>query len=850
LVTFLFTDVAGSTRLQQRLQDAYAPLLRAHFELLFKAVHAAGGVVVKTLGDGVFAAFSDPAAGTLAARDAQLALSRHSWPDGARFTVRMGLHCGLAEPVDDDYIALAVNQAARISAAAHGGQVIASSDVVEAAGDAGARWNPIGAFTLKDFDEPVRLSQLVDPQLPSGFPALRAMPAAAHNVPMIASPFVGRGAELQRLRDLLAEYRLVSLVGPGGSGKTRLAFECARTTVGSFPDGTWVALLANLDDPAGVPFRLAAALSVTEERGRPLVDTLVDRLRSKRLLLVVDNCEHVIDSVAPLLADLMAGAPGLSVLTTSQEPLHIGAEHVWRIPPLQLPAAGARLRADEIDQLASDALGLFVARARAARPGLRLVDSDVEHVVQICRALDGMPLAIELAAARLRHLTPADLAARLGRALPVLSGGPRDAPARQRTLRATIEWSYGLLGEQEQRLFRRLSVFRGSFSLERAEVVCADDDLPADDVWQLLGSLVDRSVVASDDSESKPSYRMLATLREFAGEQLAESDERAELLLRHARHFAAVGEEAAQRRGPLAAGDVDDVEAALEWVLQNGDPALVFPLVNAYSSHCFSTSRFRAARPYCVRTLDAVDVKGVERLRVLYLAGLLAVCEGDTVAARRYGSRLLDEAPEEARGPRAGAHHILGDVAMWEGNAAEAADQYRTARELTDVPRTKAILTRSLGDAAGLAGDRTEHLRLQRRALDEIRTNAPDPFEEGRTLIGLAWLLASGGPDEVREAETILRRAVTDAEKLGYPGLAAESLFGFAHVALNRHLSGLAAAFAQRATEFANEHDISLLALDDGNRRMTKLLEAVAALPRPRQADFRAVHAVLDEPLG
>jgi predicted ATPase/class 3 adenylate cyclase len=474
-VTFLFTDVEGSTALWEQHPAPMAAALARHDALVREAIHAHGGVVVKGTGDGAHAAFATAADGLAAALAAQQALQAAPWGATGPVRVRMALHTGEAELRDGDYFGPPINRAARLLAAGHGGQTLlslAAAELVRDALPAGVRLRDLGEHRLRDLQRPERVFQLVAPGLPTDFPALRSLDSRPHNLPVQPTPFIDREREVPAVRGLLArqEVRLLTLTGPAGTGKTRLALQVAAEALDEFADGVYFVPLAPISDPGLVVPAVAQALGVREVAGHALVEGLHEALRARpRLLLVLDNFEQVLGA-APRVAALLAACPRLNVLVTSRAVLHLAGEHDFPVPPLTLPE---RRTLPPLERLAQyEAVRLLLERARAALPDFAITDANAPAVAEICHRLDGLPLALELAAARVRHLSPQALLARLERRLPLLTGGPRDLPARHRTLRGAIAWSYDLLGPEEQALFRRLAVFAGGCTLEAAEAVC------------------------------------------------------------------------------------------------------------------------------------------------------------------------------------------------------------------------------------------------------------------------------------------------------------------------------------------------------------------------------------------
>jgi predicted ATPase/class 3 adenylate cyclase len=527
-VTFLFTDIEGSTRLLQELGGGYADVLAEHRRLLREAFASHGGVEVDTQGDALFVAFARASDAVSAAAAGQRAL------EGGRVRVRMGLHTGEPVVTDEGYVGIDVHHGARVMSAGHGGQVLLSQTTRDLV-DKAYELRDLGEHRLKDLTAPQRLYQLGD----GHFPALKTLHRT--NLPVTTTPLIGRERELEELAAQLREQRLVTLVGPGGTGKTRLALQAAADAVEDFEHGVWWVPLAPITDPDRVEGAIAAALGAD--------GPLDDHLRTQRTLLLLDNFEQIVTG-APRVAELLEAAPQVRVLVTSREPLRIHGERRYAVDPLEQV----------------DAVALFVERARAVEAGFAADGA----VAEICRRLEGLPLALELAAARVGMLAPEELLARLDRALPLLTGGARDAPDRQRTLRATIEWSHELLDEEEQRLFANLAVFAGGFTLEAAEAVCRTG-------LDVLQSLVDKSLARRRWGSER--FLMLETVREYAVERLDDSDEREAVRRRHAEFFADVAESAGlavENFGPnveVALTEQENFRAALAWTIEH-DPML------------------------------------------------------------------------------------------------------------------------------------------------------------------------------------------------------------------------------------------------------------------------------------
>ncbi len=548
-LTFLVTDIEGSTALLRRLGgDGYARVLAEHHALIRSALAHHRGTELTMTGDGFFAAFSSPRAGVAAVLEMQQALAAHAWPPGEHILVRMGIHTGEAELTQAGPVGLDVHRTARIAAVAHGGQVLLSETaaaLVQGFLPAGTSLLDLGVHRLKDLGRPERIFQLSGAGLPSEFPALRSLgnPTLLNNLPAELSSFIGREDELKDIRSLVESARLVTLTGAGGSGKTRLGLQVAADLLDDTDDGVWLVELASVTDPDAVPAAIAAVLGVVSQPGRSALDTLVDALAPQHPLIVLDNCEHLIDACASTADAILRRCPQVHLLVTSREPLGIGGEAIYRVPPMSLPLA------DDTQPRwsGSDAVALFIDRARKQGVELAADEQTGPLIASICRRLDGMPLAIELAAARLSSMSLADLRDRLDHRFRLLTGGSRVALARQQTLLATVSWSYSLLEGIEQRLLRRLAVFPESFDLAAAEAACGFGGIDMLDVVELLGSLVNKSLVITEPWAEGLRYRLLETIRQFAADRLVEcgDDETAAVSAAHCAHFVLLAEAAA-----------------------------------------------------------------------------------------------------------------------------------------------------------------------------------------------------------------------------------------------------------------------------------------------------------------
>jgi predicted ATPase/class 3 adenylate cyclase len=546
-LTFLFTDLEGSTRLWEKFPEAMKGALKRHDTILQEAVESPGGRVVKSTGDGTMAVFASAVDGVAACLAAQRALAREPWPETGPLKVRMGLHCGLAERRVDDFFGPTVNRTARLMAAGHGGQVLLSAAAAALAAErlpAGAGLRDLGEHRLKDLGRPEHVYQLLHADLAAEFPPLVTVTSLTANLPARAAAFIGRRSELDSIADCLgnASIRLLTLLGPGGTGKTALAIRAAEDAGPQFSDGVAFVDLASARDTGAVLVAIARAIGLGDGMDRPLREALVAYLRDRRTLLILDNFEQVSEA-AGVIAELLADCPRLTLLVTSREALHVRAERVHPVPPLDLPPAGARPpTAAQVE--AHEAAQLFIDRAKAIRPDFRLTDENAPAIAEICRRLDGLPLAIELAAARLRLLSPEALLAQLQNRLKLLKSGPRDLPERQQTLRAAMDWSYELLSPDEQRLFELLAVFADA-AIDHVETLATEIDAAGDlDVLDGLGSLIEKSLVRRIETPGgEPRLAMLETIREFAADRLAQRpDFEARARRAHAEHYAIFAE--------------------------------------------------------------------------------------------------------------------------------------------------------------------------------------------------------------------------------------------------------------------------------------------------------------------
>lgn len=639
-VTLLFTDIEGSTHLVQQLGERYPQALSACRHLLRTAFQHHHGQEVDTQGDSFFVAFARASDAIAASVEAQRVLATYDWPEGVIVPVRMGLHTGEPSRTTEGYVGLDVHHAARIMSAGHGGQVLLSHttrDLVEQTLPEGVSVRDLGAHRLKDLQHPSRLFQLVIPGLPADFPPLKTLDNSPNNLPLQPTPFLGREKEVHAIGQLLLREssRLVTLTGPGGVGKTRLGLQVAAELAEHFPDGTWFVSLAPISDPDLVIPTISQVLGLPEARDQPPLEHLKSALQEKKMQLLLDNFEQVV-SAATSVADLLAACPRLKVLVTSREGLHVRAEREYPVPALLLP--DMKRLPDLLALSQYEAVALFIERAQAVKPDFQVTNANATAVAEICVRLDGLPLAIELAAARIRLFSPQALLTRLGQRFPLLVSSARDVPARQQTLRQTIQWSYALLTEAEQRLFRRLAVFVGGCAFQAVEAVAEDVAEEQTSVLNTVTSLLDKNLLRQTEQEDgEPWFMMLETIREFGLEVLSTSGELG--AVRHA--HAAYSLQLAEKAEPALSGpqqeswfrrlerELDNLRAALSYLLERGERGesneMALRLGAALSWFWSVRSHQLEGWTFLERALERSEGVAVAvRAKALYVAGQLA----------------------------------------------------------------------------------------------------------------------------------------------------------------------------------------------------------------------------------
>lgn len=644
VVVFLFSDIEGSTTRWEAHSDAMQSAIRFHDASMRAAMDAHGGYLFKTIGDAFCVAFSTPTSALAAALQAQRQIQQHDFSAIDGLHVRMALHAGEADERDGDYFGNAVNRVARLLSAAHGGQIVVSGVVADALVPTsdGISLRALGTFRLKDLREPERIFQIVARDLPTHFNPLRTLEAVPNNLPQQTSAFIGRESDIAGVRTLLRTSTLVTIAGPGGVGKTRLALQCAAEAIDRMNDGAWFVSFASIADPDLVATTVARALGLVGPADATHV--ILDHLASRELLLLLDNCEHLIGEVARVIDAVRARCPRVTILATSREDLHLEGERLYRLPPLEPSAA----------------LRLFVQLAQAANPQFELTDANAPVIEGLCGQLDGIPLAIELAAARTRVLSLNDLSSRLHERLRILTGGARTALPRQQTLRALIDWSHDLLTDAEKTLFRRICCFAGGFTLDAAIAICKGSALDEWAVLDALSSLVDKSLVIAGADHTHQRFRLLETIREYALERLNEAREALPVHGRHASFFeqTSAAMYAEWDLNPssdcvkLLAPDLDNVRAALKWALADAnDSALGAPLAADSAPLFIQLSLLTEGTAWCSRALagSGEHQPGV-RGRLEYVLSMILNNQGhypQALGAAERAAALLRQSEDE-----------------------------------------------------------------------------------------------------------------------------------------------------------------------------------------------------------
>jgi predicted ATPase/class 3 adenylate cyclase len=871
-VTFLFTDIEGSTIRWEHHPEAMRTALARHDALLRSVITSHGGYVFKMMGDAVYAVFAVAADAVAAALAAQRAVVAEQWGEVGPLRVRMALHTGTAQSRDEDYFGPTLNRVARILSTGYGGQVLLSTVTYELVRDslpAGTSVKDLGEHALKDLLRLEHIFQLTAPDLPAKFPALKSLPRYLQNLPTQPTPFLGREQEVSTVCELLRrpEVRLVTLTGPGGMGKTRLGLQVAAELADQFAEGVFLVRLAPVSDPEQILPAIIQTLGISELSSISPLMLLKAALKDKQLLLLLDNFEQVIQA-AVHVAELLATCPKLKIIVTSQVVLHVQAEREFAVPPLSLPNLRQLPDLQTLSQY--EAVALFIQRAQVVKAGFAVTNANAPAVAAICTRLDGLPLAIELAAARAKFFAPQVLLTRLEQGLAVLTGGARDLPVRQQTLRGAIAWSYNLLAPEEQQLFRRLTAFVDGCTLEAAEVVCrAAGELEGDMLDGLL-SLVDKSLLRQQESvQGEPRFWMLQLLREFGLEYLTSAGETELTRTAHASYYLALAEEAEpQLRGTDSSRwfarleqEHKNLQAALSWQLERaemragseGDKEwaeqamrLCGALFWFWNIHGY----YREGRSFLERALAAREgVAASVQIQVLYAASVLAITQDDFECAETLGRECLALSRELGdTADKATALCQLGFVAWVRCQYAQARAQLEEAvalfQELGDTwnrARSLAYLARvftaqgEYGRACALAEQSLElsrvlgdkgRIAMALSELARVRFLAQDDFAQAQALaeqslalfreLGdtqyIAYLLSLLGEmhlvqSEQTQARELLEESVAIFKELGDRWCTAQALLSFARVAASRGELAAAGACYQESLTIAREID-------------------------------------------
>ena len=796
-VTFLFTDIEGSTGLWESAPDAMRAALADHDTVVRAAIDAHGGFVFSTGGDGFSAAFARAADAAAAACDAQATLASKSWPEGAAIAVRMALHTGEADERGGDYFGPAVNRTARLMALSHGGQVLASRAAESVLRDqlpGEVELLDLGDHRLNSLSRPERVFQLTHRELRRDFPPLRSADRRPGNLPPQLTSFVGREVESEQVVVTLGQARVVTLTGVGGVGKTRLALHVAGMApiAERFPDGCWLCELAALREGEAVPDALVTVLGVEPRQGVTVTESLVDFLRHKDLLLVVDNCEHLLQPVGRLVSQVIQSCPRVQVLATSREGLGVAGEWILAVKSLAITDAGAGVDAVR----SSEAVQLFTDRARAVRADFVVDLSNADAVAQICRRLDGIPLAIELAASRITTLSAAELAQRLNDRFRALGGAQRAMVERHQTLRAAIDWSYELLAPHEQALFERLSVFSGGFMLDAAEAVTSGDGIAATDVLEILSSLVARSLVVTGASPTETRFAMYETIRQYAQEHLDRAGGTDGIRLRHAEHYARFAESVALAHATAPNDfewdaeldrEVDNLRAAFTWAVESGEGETAVRLLGSVHPLGMSSASL-ALRPLTEIALALPGAADHPDLPAALAAAAWYAHQRDDqeLALRRVreavkaGERLgveLEPRVWSVQAFIAMSRGAIDEQIDYLGRAAAAYRARGDAAGLAVALGQRAVAHTLRGDAAAAASDAEEALAVGRRLRARGATAA--------VLSLAAYGLADSDP---QRALVLLDEAIDINASLGRPGGAMWGVAGRIAARLgNRH---------------------------------------------------------------
>jgi predicted ATPase/class 3 adenylate cyclase len=799
--TFVFTDIEGSSRLWEESPERMAQALAHHDTLLHDIFSTHGGDVFKTMGDSVLVAFDESGPALHGAIQAQRALLAEEWETSRPLRVRIALHRGPAEQRNSDYFGPTLNRTSRLLSAGHGGQTLLSRAAREDVSlPQGITLRDLGERRLRDLTRPERIFQLVAPDLPADFPPLRSLEVLPNNLPLQLTTFVGRERECADVKRLVESSRLVTLTGPGGTGKTRLSLEVAVGLLETFADGVWLVELATVSDPALVGVTTAAALGAREDPERPIEDSLLEFLRTKKLLLLLDNCEHLVAACAQLAERLLRGAPGVRILASSREALAIAGETTYAVPSLSLPDLFSKRRTPPLLASAAsefEAVRLFVERASAVQPAFALTDENASTIAKICWRLDGIPLAIELAAARVKMLAPDQILRRLDDRFHLLTSGGRTALPRQQTLTALIDWSYELLSEKERAVLRRLAVFGRGRSLRAIEEVCSGDGVERGEILDLLQQLIDKSLVSAEQTDAGSArYFVLESVWDYARDKLTAAGEAEQFRTRHLEYFVRFAEEAEEKlQGPEQAEWLEklatehgNLRLAAEWSAESpGAIELGLRLASAVERYLEVRSYLTEGREHFAALLahGAADVRPEVRAKALARAGRLAFCQDDDATARVLFTEAIEFYRTLGNEREAGVvRTLLGFVEWSDGNPVGAREHFEAAAALgrqLDDSRILATALSGLGTALSTDGDHAGARALKEEALTAFRQTGDKWVISLMTLSLMRVTLAQG---DFAAARPLLVEALAISEELGNEWSLPYVLEGFGNIAV------------------------------------------------------------------
>ncbi|MGI8827271.1 MAG: ATP-binding protein [Chloroflexota bacterium] len=803
-VTFLFADIEGSTRLWEDHRGAMEGALSRHDAILHAAISGHCGSVIGTGGDAFLAAFARAPDALCAALDAQRHLWAEEWDPACVLRVRMALHTGIAEERDGNYYGPTLNRAARLLSAGHGGQILVSSSTQELLRDtlpSDAMLRDMGEHRLKDLASREHVFQIVVPDLAADFPALKTLDARPTNLPQQLTAFIGREREVPAVADMVRrdEVRLLTLLGPAGTGKTRLALRVGAELRGDFRDGVFFVSLAPIRDPAFLASAVAEALGVQETGNRSMLDVVKEFLRDKQMVLVLDNFEQIVEG-AGVVADILRACPGIRAIVTSREVLRVSGEHTFAVPPLEVPNTENLPRIEIL--LRHDAVALFVERAQAVKADFSLGEQNASAVAKICARLDGLPLAIELAATRIRLFTPQALLGRLSNRLQILVGGGRELPDRQQTLRGTIDWSYDLLAPVEQTLFARLSVFSGGCGLEAAEVVCRDDVGSQLDILDGIASLVEKSLLRqTEGTEGEPRFTMLETIREYGLERLAQAKDLDRVRRAHALYVLELVELAEPKLfGPEQVSwlnrledELDNIRAALEWAKECRETEVGLRVAGSLWRFWRARGHVNEGRRWLDAFVDRARAEGIpdstgsglhDYTQALLWAASLAIDQGEYDSAQSDAEEALESQQRICdKGGIALALNVLGILAHYRSEHSRAATLYGEGLAHFREIESDWGIALSLNNLGALEIERGNSERAASYYEESlaIERERGDSWKVALLLNNLGDVAAEAGSHD--EAQILNGEALRLHRELGYAAGIAESLTCLANAA-------------------------------------------------------------------